>query len=117
MYGGEIIGCFIYGLVALIMIGIGIANLKSKKPVGFYSGEKPPTKDELTDWEEWNKKHGRMWIIYGCIIFISYFIGFTMIDSIACIIPMTGGMIIPIPVMIHKHNKYLEIYKKKEDFN
>jgi hypothetical protein len=31
------------------MIGIGVSQLKSRAPVGFYTGEKPPTEEELTD--------------------------------------------------------------------
>lgn len=53
--------CFaIYFLVALLMISIGVSQLKNQEPVGFYSGEKPPKKDELTDIISWNKKHGAM---------------------------------------------------------
>lgn len=32
-------------------------QLKSKKPVGFYSGEKTPSEDEISDMYMWNKKH------------------------------------------------------------
>lgn len=67
----ENIFCFvIYVIVAAIMVGIGIVQLKSKKPVGFYSGEKPPRPEELSDVEAWNKQHGMMWLIYGGIIML-----------------------------------------------
>ena len=65
----------IYLLVAAIMLGIGIFQYRSKSPVGFYSGEKPPMESELTDVDAWNKKHGKMWIWYGVIIIISYLAG------------------------------------------
>lgn len=64
----DFISLAIYGGVAALMIGIGISQLRSKKPVGFYSGVKPPREDELSDVGAWNKKHGIMWIIYGAII-------------------------------------------------
>ena len=104
----------IYLFVAAIMFGIGISQYKSKKPVGFYSGEKPPLESELTDVEAWNKKHGKMWIWYSVIIIISYVAGipFVKADSVWCVIPMCGGIILPIPFMIRFHHKLIKEYKK-----
>lgn len=56
-----VIMCF----VALIMIGIGVSQIKSRKAVGFYTGVKPPEERELRDVKAWNRKHGIMWILYG----------------------------------------------------
>ena len=56
MTAENIIGFVIYALVALFMMGIGIVQLKSKDPVGFYSGEKPPKAENITDVKAWNKK-------------------------------------------------------------
>ena len=39
---GTIISGVIFCVVALIMLGIRIGQLRSKDPVGFYTGEKPP---------------------------------------------------------------------------
>ena len=39
MAAENMIGLVIYGLVALFMMGIGIVQLISKDPVGFYSGD------------------------------------------------------------------------------
>lgn len=110
-----IISLSIYLLVALIMIGLGINQYRSKKPVGFYSGEKPPSESELTDVLMWNQKHGKMWILYGIIIIISYVAGLPLLnqDSIWCIIPLCGGIILPLPLMICYHNKLIEIYRRK----
>lgn len=41
----TIISGVIFGLCALMMLGIGISQLKSKKPVAFYSGEKAPSRE------------------------------------------------------------------------
>ena len=57
---GIIISGVVFGFVALIMFGIGISQLKSKDPVGFYTGEKPPEKERLSDVNAWNKKHGML---------------------------------------------------------
>ena len=107
-------GLVIYLFVAAIMFGIGISQYKSKKPVGFYSGEKPPLESELTDVDAWNKKHGKMWILYGVIIIVSYLLGipFLIADSVWSVLPMCGGIMVPIPLMIRYHHKLIREYKK-----
>lgn len=108
---GTIISGVIFGLVALIMFGIGISQLRSKVPVGFYTGEKPPKTEQLSDVHAWNKKHGIMWIIYGiCIIcswICSVFIGG---DSINAVFPLCIGVILPIPVMMFLHHRLVKTY-------
>lgn len=102
----------IYGIVSLIMVGIGISQLRSTKPVGFYSGEKAPREDEIKDVKAWNKKHGMMWLIYGIIIMISWLIGSVIGDSIFCVIPLCGGILLPVIIMIWYHNKLTRLYRK-----
>ena len=114
MTAPNVICLIIYILVASLMIGIGLSQLRSKKPVGFYSSEQPPKEDELKDVIAWNKKHGTMWLIYGVIILISYFIG-AMIgieDTAWSIIPMCGGTLLPIIFMIYYHNRLKKEYMK-----
>ena len=94
------------------MVGIGISQLKSRKPVGFYTGEKPSKEDEITDVRAWNKKHGLMWLIYGGIIITGFGIGTTLGDSLWCLIPMLGGILLPLPVMIWYHHRLIQLYKK-----
>lgn len=65
-------------LTAFIMIGIGISQLKSTRPVGFYTGVKPPEEKQLRDVRAWNRKHGIMWIVYGSAI-----IGCGLVNMIA----------------------------------
>ena len=108
----NIVGLFIYLLVACFMGGIGICQLRSKWPVGFYSGEKPPKAEELSNVKAWNKKHAMMWLLYGGIIMISYGIGAAIGDSLWCVIPMCGGIVIPLPVMIWYHHRLIKMYKK-----
>lgn len=112
MGAGAIIAFICYAVTALIMVGIGIAQLKNKNPVGFYSGEEPPKASELSDMDAWNKKHGAMWLIYGFVIFISYSIGAGMLESVWCLIPMCGGVIVPIPFMIWYHHRLIKQYKR-----
>ena len=110
----SIFALVIYLLVAAIMLGIGISQYRSKSPVGFYSGEKPPMESELTDVDAWNKKHGKMWIWYGVIIIISYLAGipFLVLDSVWCVVPLCGGIILPLPFMIRYHHKLVREYRK-----
>jgi hypothetical protein len=94
------------------MIGIGVSQLKSKNPVGFYTGEKPPAVEELTDVSAWNKKHGMMWLIYGVVILLSWFIGFLMGDSVWAVIPFAAGACLPLIFMILYHSVLVKRYKK-----
>ena len=105
-------GFLIFLLTAVMMTGIGISQVKSKEPVGFYSGEKPPCAEELTDVEAWNKKHGWMWITYGILIMLSWCAGAVIGDSVYCVIPYCGGLIVPIVGMIWYHGKLIKKYKK-----
>ena len=112
MNAENIFGFVIYLLVVAFMAGIGISQLKSKSPVGFYSGEKPPREDELSDVKAWNKKHGLMWIVYGIVILFSFFAGALIGDSVWAVIPMVGGLVVPLPFMIRYHNRMRKEYLK-----
>lgn len=95
---------------AFLMFGIGISQLRSKKPVGFYSGVKPPKVEELSDFRAWNKKHGMMWVIYGCIIFLSVPASFIMGDTPWILIPVCGSVIVPLVWMIPYHHHLCRLY-------
>ncbi len=68
---GIIIYLVISLLVSLIFIILGIWQYRAEKPVTINTGEKPPREDELTSVTEWNHRHGRNFIIYGCALFIT----------------------------------------------
>lgn len=103
----------IFGICALIMIGIGISQIRSKEPVGFYAGEKGPSMEEITDVQAWNKRHGVMWLIYGVVIIISWIVGYLIGDSPLCLIPFCIGLLAPVIIMIWYHHRLIKIYKKK----
>lgn len=112
MIAGIIIGLVIIMLTALVMIGIGISQLKSKTPVAFYTGEKPLRKEELSDVSMWNKRHGIMWITYGIVMILSYLIAVIIgLDSRPGFLLFCGGIVLPILVMIWYHHKLIRIYK------
>lgn len=109
----EQIICFcIYLLVALLMLGIGISQWNSKEPVGFYTGEKPPAPQSLSDVSAWNRKHGAMWILYGILIIISGVAGVFGTQSIWSIIPLVGGVVVPIGVMVWYHHRLINQYRR-----
>jgi hypothetical protein len=107
-----IVSLIIYGLVSLIMIGIGVSQLKSKTPVGFYTGEEPPKAEELTDVSAWNEKHGIMWLMYGVVILLSWFISFLVGDSLWSVIPLVTGVCLPLVFMILYHSALVKRYRK-----
>lgn len=109
---GRMFGFVVYLIVAAIMAGIGITQLKSKTPVGFYSGERPPAQHELSDVTGWNKKHGTMWVIYGAVLLLSFGAGCLMGDTVWSMIFMSGGVLIPMPCMVWYHGKLVKRYKK-----
>ena len=58
-------------LVSLVFIILGIRQYRAEKPVTINTGEKPPREEELTSVAEWNHRHGRNFIIFGCALFIT----------------------------------------------
>lgn len=105
--------CFIvYFPGVLLVIGMGISQIKSEKPVNFYNGEDPIDEKELSDVSAWNKKHGQMWITYGIILIISFVIAAIIgFKSIWCVMPLVVGGIIPLIVMVLYHNELVKRYK------
>ena len=49
---GMIIGFVIWSFCAVLFFIVGIVDLKSAKPVGFFTGVKPP---KITDVKKYNK--------------------------------------------------------------
>lgn len=97
--GGHVITCLIFVVVAFIMISIGISNVRSTAPVGFYTGIEPPSPDEITDIPAYNKKHGWLWIGYG-IGFIACALIPLLTDSellftlVTCVLGVGGVLLI-----------------------
>ena len=109
-----IFGLVIISLVALIMELIGLFQLNKKgEPVGFYNLEAPPKKENITDIEKWNKKHGMIWILYGASIELGFWFGYIVPSDVLAPILLMGGVVIPIPFMIMRHNSLVKKYWKK----
>lgn len=109
----EIFETVIVFICMMPIIIIGIIQYRSKKPVGFWSGKEPPKKEQITDVEAYNHKHGIMWIFYGAGFILCFICGFIFSEKIALILSSTeciGGIF----VMIAYHNKLNHMYYKKE---
>ena len=98
--------------VAMIMIGIGIYQLKSEKPVGFYTGVEPPKPEELTDVRAWNLKHGLGMVIYGCIMILTSVLAVFIAGGVWCPVLLMGGVLLPIPAMLWWHRYLVKRYVK-----
>ncbi len=109
MHAEEIIVIVIMVFVGFIMIAIGISNLRSESPVGFYSGEKPPKAESICDVKAWNGSHGKMWIVYGIALMISW-CGFYINDIIGTVMELgitLGGVVL----LIAGHKRLERKYK------
>lgn len=109
-----IIAFAIISIVALVMVMIGIYQMKEKDvPVGFYNVIDPPKKEEISDIIAWNKQHGLLWISYGICIEAGYWLGYVMPIEVLEMFFMMGGVIIPLPFMIMRHHRLEKRYQVK----
>ncbi len=98
-------------LVSLTLIIIGIVQIKSKKPVKFYTGEEAPVENKLKSVRGWNTGHGLLWIGYGVIIILCILSAvFWMYDSLIKTLILLGGMIVPTFLMVLGHNLLIKKY-------
>ena len=102
--------CIVMGICARFMFGIGLVQIKSKKTVAFYSGEKPPLEEKVKDIENRNKKHGIMWILYGIAIVIGIVGGLIVGDSPLLVVIYCGSLLLPIVIMVLYHKKLVKDY-------
>lgn len=100
----------IYVLIALLLIAIGIGQIKSKTPVGFYTHEQAPRKQDITDIETWNKKHGWIWIVYGIALIVGNLMCFFIKDAIIASVLLIGVTIVPLPIAMWYHAQLKKKY-------
>ena len=58
-------GFLVWSLVSVILFGIGVSAWISKKPVGFFTGVKPP---EVRDIQKYNHSVAVLWFVYAILI-------------------------------------------------
>lgn len=81
-------------LVSLVFIVLGIRQYRASKPVAINTGEKPPREEELTSVAEWNHRHGRNFIIFGCALFLTLSVPGFFMEKLG------GGMLPAVILMI-----------------
>lgn len=112
MNAEMIMGLVIISIVACIMILIGVLQINKKnEPVGFYNVIDPPKKEEISNIDQWNKKHGTIWIVYGLCIELGFWLGYIMPSEVLEMVFMMGGVVIPLPLMVIRHRKLEKKYK------
>ena len=108
----NIIMIIILAWCAFIMIVVGIFQMKSKDPVGFYTFEKPLKREQVADVGSWNRKHGMMWIAYGVGMLLSYLLGCLIENKGFSYIVLLAVTLGAIPVMIVYHHWLKKKYVK-----
>ncbi len=97
------------------IIILGFVQYRSKEPVGFWAGKKPPRKEEITDVGAYNRKHGLMWILYGLGLIVCYVCGMSfggLTAAYLCMAEVFGGLL----AMAAYHNMLNRMYyRKRED--
>ena len=109
---GQIFMLIIMSLVAALMIGIGIYQIKSPKPAWFYSGEEHPKPETIIDLRAWNFKHGGMWVLYGVVIIATSLLALIDFEGFGIWL-FIGGIMLPLPFMIWWHHRLEKKYLKK----
>ncbi|MBQ7588225.1 MAG: hypothetical protein IJT37_09410 [Lachnospiraceae bacterium] len=99
-------GFVIWSIVFAIMLGIGIWSYRSEKPVGFFTGTKPP---EVKDAKKYNHAVGILWFSYAVLLEL-FGIPFLFLEqNSAGFIPVyLGTIVISIGLMVG----YVVIEKK-----
>ena len=101
-----IIGFVIWSIVSAIMLGIGIWSYMSERPVGFFTGTKPP---DVKDAKKYNHAVGILWYSYAVLLEL-FGIPFLFLEqNSAGFIPIyLGTIVISIGLMVG----YVVIEKK-----
>lgn len=104
-------------IILMVSIGpiiiLGIVQYRSKEPVGFWSGKKPPKREQIMDVRAYNRKHGRMWILYGVGFIVCFMCGLPfggLTAGYLCMVEALGGIF----VMIAYHNRLNRMYYRKQ---
>ena len=93
-----IIGFVIWSITSAVMLGIGIWSYRSKEPVGFFSGVKPP---EVKDTKKYNHAVAILWFVYAVLLEI---LGIPLLflkqNSAGFVLPLIGTVLISIGLAV-----------------
>ena len=104
-----IIGFVIWSLCAVLFFIVGVVDLKSDKPVGFFTGVKPP---KIMNVKKYNKAVALLWFVTG-IIFELIGVPFLYLkqNSPVFIFMLLATVVLVIVMMV----MYLSISRKYEE--
>ncbi len=108
--GATIIMGISLGFCALVMIVIGVRQMKSETPVGFYTGARAIKPEEITDIPAWNRKHGIMWIVVGSLFVAVWVVGL-FADGMVSLILMIAVTVLCIPGLLLYHHLLTKRYR------
>ena len=93
-----IIGFVIWSITSAVMLGIGIWSYRSKEPVGFFTGVKPP---EVKDTKKYNHAVAILWFVYAALLEI---LGIPLLfleqNSAGFVLPLIGTVLISIGLAV-----------------
>ena len=91
-------------LIELGLTVIGVKQMKSPTPVSFYPGDEPPSENMLKDLKKWNYGHGILWMAYGIIVLICFWLASESDDGLIKALLMFCGAILPAGGMALGHS-------------
>lgn len=94
----------------VFFFAIGLNYMHSKVPLGFYTSEKPPKPEEISDVRAWNRKHGIAVFVYGGVMTVSLILTLFM-NLTGIIIAIAVGVIGGIIGLILYHHYLVKKYR------
>ncbi|MCR4807648.1 MAG: hypothetical protein K5857_08215 [Lachnospiraceae bacterium] len=92
------IGFVIWSITSAVTLGIGIWSYRSKEPVGFYSGVKPP---KVKDTKKYNHAVAFLWFGYAALFEIMGIpLLFLKQNSAGFVLPLLGTVLITIGLVV-----------------
>ena len=103
-------GFVIWSAIALLLVGIGVWCLLSKKAVGFFAGVEPP---KVTDVRKYNRAAACLWFVYAVLFeLLGIPLLFLSQNAAAFLLPVLGTAVLSIGLMI-AYNRILNKYQQK----
>ena len=112
--GVIIIAGFIMLFCDVIFLWLGIHYIRSEKPLGFYTNEKPPKPEEITDVKAWNRKHGFSFMVFAAAITVVV-LAPMFLDSLVGIVIIILGTAAAIAGFIIYHKHLEKLYRIKTE--
>ena len=104
-----IIGFIIWTVVTAIFVGIGISCCKSREAVGFFTGCKPPTIENV---EQYNKAVAKLWFVSAGVYEVMGVPLLFLEQNSLLFVPIIFGVVIGLIAMMVAYLRIEAKYKK-----